>query len=213
MIEYSMRNINLEGELYFSTQDGLRIESFDVNEGVQSNTYEGLNESEQIEKMADYLNGVNEIKYDNWEKLSLNERLNVMQDIENKAAEIEGRVPLQVKGVQSESSSNQIFTAGRMDWGNRSLEINVNLLEQNSLRALNNCVDTVLHEGRHAYQWSNLMVRRTEPSDEKFNAWNMNLNTGYLACEKFGFERYSMQPVELDARVFAEEIRSKISYR
>lgn len=193
--------------------DKTGAEGIGLDEGLQPPAYEGLDELEQVEKMADYLESMDEVKYENWEKLSLDERLNVMQDIENKAAEIGGRAPLQVRGVQLGNPSGQIFSAGRMVWENQSLEINAELLGQDSLQALNACVDTVLHEGRHAYQYSNMMVRRTELSDEKFNAWCMNLNTGYLSCEQFGFERYSMQPIELDARVFSEEVRSKITYR
>ena len=92
--------------------------------------------------------------------------------------------------------------------------MNVHLLKQDSLTSLRECTDTILHEGRHAYQWSNLYVRRTEPNDELYNSWRMNiLETGYLSCDRFGFQRYSMQPVELDARVFAADTRANLYYR
>lgn len=213
MMEYTAGFENLNVDSLLGSQDGMGTEGTGLNEGLQPTAYEGLDELEQVEKMADYLEGIDEIKYENWEKLSLDERLNVMQDIENKAAEIGGRIPLQVRGVQLGNPQGQLFSAGRMVWENQSLEMNVDLLNQDSMQALNTCLDTVLHEGRHAYQWSNMMVRRTERSNEKFNAWCMNLNTGYLPCEQFGFERYSMQPVELDARLFSEEVRSKLTYR
>lgn len=176
---------------------------------------EGLAQAEQIREMSSYLENMDALKYDNWEKLTLDERLEALQSIENKAASLSGRDPLQVVAVDLGGPDRQgVMTQGQMNWASRQIEMNVHLLKQDSLTSLRECTDTILHEGRHAYQWSNLYVRRTEPNDELYNSWRMNiLETGYLSCDRFGFQRYSMQPVELDARVFAADTRANLYYR
>ena len=158
------------------------------------------------------LNDMDGLKFDNWEGLTLDERLQVLQEVENQAAVLGGRAPLRVT-AHDYGEQGSIYTAGQMRWNTKEILINEKILMQNSLQAEGNVLDTVLHEGRHAYQFSNLYEKRTEPSNEKYQSWLMNQKTGYLTCERFGFERYSMQPLELDARVFAEEVRANVSYR
>ena len=174
--------------------------------------FEGYSQAEQVEKLASVLNGIEGLKFDNWEGLTFDERLQVLQEIENQAAALGGRAPLQVT-AHDYGEQGSIFTAGQMSWNTKEILINEKILKQNSLQAEGNVLDTVLHEGRHAYQFSNLYEKRTEPSNEKYQSWVMNQKTGYLTCERFGFERYSMQPLELDARVIAEEVRANVSYR
>ena len=77
-------------------------------------------------------------------------------------------------------------------------------------------METYFHEGRHAYQFYNLLVERTEPNSELFNSWDVNLNVlGYNSEDYgiFGYEEYYTQPVEVDARVFAETVISKLDLR
>lgn len=174
--------------------------------------FEGYAQAEQVEKLTSALNDMDGLKFDNWEGLTLSERLQVLQEVENQAAALGGRTPLRVT-AHDFGDQGSIYTAGQMRWQTKEILINEKMLMQNSLQAEGNVLDTVLHEGRHAYQFSNLYEKRTEPSDEKYQSWLMNQKTGYLTCDKFGFERYSMQPLELDARVFAEEVRANVSYR
>jgi hypothetical protein len=59
-----------------------------------------------------------------------------------------------------------------------------------------------------------LYEHRSEISDEKFNAWKVNLETiGYESGRKLGYEYYYTQPVEVDARIFAEAVTNHLSFR
>lgn len=174
--------------------------------------FEGYSQAEQIENLSAALNEMEALKIDHWEGLTFDERLEALQEAENQAAALGGRMPLKVTAYNY-GDQGSVFTAGQMRWNTREILINDKLLMQNGLQAEGNLLDTVLHEGRHAYQFSNMYEKRTEPSDEKYKSWVMNQNTGYLPCQLYGFERYSMQPMELDARVFTEEVRANVSYR
>ena len=67
-------------------------------------------------------------------------------------------------------------------------------------------LDTLIHEGRHAYQDYNLNVRETHPRHGEVANWNLNEFYGYQDVENCGFKAYAMQPMETDARAFAEDV-------
>lgn len=212
MLEILSNTFDWNTSAIFSVQECWRTSAyFMITDGVQVSQYEGLEETDQIEKIVSFLRKMEEINDKNWKKLSWNERLEVLQKIENIAALVGTRMPLPV--IAMKVGKFPLSANGQMEWSRRRIWINHALLEQEDWSAFADCISTILHEGRHVYQWSNVFVKRTEPSNEKYSAWVMNLQTGYLSYERFGFPRYYMQPVELDARVFAEEICSKIMER
>lgn len=168
-----------------------------------------LSEPEQIERISGFIDGLDEIKLENWEKLALEERVDVLQRIENQTAEITGRTPLKVEVMRAGPGER-----GEMDWGDQKIRINRSLVVSNNMSDLRQTVTTLAHEGRHAYQWSNLYEKRTETSNEKFDSWRVNIQeTGYVSAYKMGYKWYYTQPVEVDARVFAEGVANKIGLR
>lgn len=162
-------------------------------------------EGRQIDNMAQYLNNMPEIKRENWLNLSFEDRVKVVQRIENQAAKIGCRPALTVE-TASMSKSNR----GYMDWSSQKIVLNESLLRSNKPEDFRQAMKTLLHESRHAYQYSNVSLERTEPNVEKYNAWKVNYATGYLAANIFGFRRYYLQPLEVDARVFSEAVVSKL---
>lgn len=170
---------------------------------------ESLSEAEQIERISGFVDGLDEIKLENWENLTLKERVDVLQRVENQTAEIIGRTPLKVEVMRAAPGER-----GEMDWGDQKIRINRSLVTSNNMEDLRQTVTTLAHEGRHAYQWSNLYEKRTETSDEKFDSWRVNIQeTGYVSAYKMGYKWYYTQPVEVDARVFAEGVANKIGFR
>ena len=162
-------------------------------------------EGRQIERLAQYLNNMPEIKRENWLNLSFEDRVNVVQRIENQAAKIGCRPALTVESAPMNKNER-----GGMNWGSQKIVINESLLRSNKPEDFQQTIKTLLHEGRHAYQYSNISLERTEPNDEKYQAWVMNLVEGYHVAKLFGHKNYYLQPLEVDARVFSEAVVSKL---
>ena len=152
-----------------------------------------------------------ELQYDKWKELTPDERVEILQNLEVEVAQIEHRDALPVK---SEDLGNSVF--GQYSPQTNDIAINSNLIEADSKDDYLIVLDTYFHEGRHAYQFYNFMEERIEPSNELFESWNVNLNVlGYNSGDYglFGYEEYYTQPVEVDARVFAEEVMNKLDLR
>ena len=146
--------------------------------------------------------GNNDLRYENWESLSPNERLNMLQDTECHIANIEHREPCPI--VVKELPENEF---GFYSPDTRTITINERYLNDSDFNSYKETLDTLIHEGRHAYQDYNLTEREVHPRSGEVNNWKWNENEiGYQNAEKFGFEAYAMQPVETDARAFAEDV-------
>lgn len=166
----------------------------------------------QAAEICDVFNEIPELKYEEWRELSIEDRADVLREFENKIAEIEMRNPMIV--------DHKELSDGVMGYYNSDgIMISDVLLGDNSYDAYRETLDTLFHEGRHAYQFYNLEVERTEASDELYNSWNVNENyLGYNSgdayagteYEIFGYWEYYTQPVEVDARVFAETVINKL---
>ena len=186
---------NGEG-LGFDDMGGSIYEHFDVNE------------MQTIHEIQDVIDGTDELKIDNWTELNIEQKGEVLQNLENKLAEIESRQPLRV--IVEDMPAG---TCGSTDLENNIIRINTSEVADNSLSGLREVVDTVVHEGRHAYQYQNVFIQRTEVNDAKFNGWVDNYQTGYLTQDMFGYDAYRSQPLEDDAWHFAEQTVSTLSFR
>lgn len=173
------------------------------NLGVNESRYD---EATQVKYLSGYLNGCKELEPENWKNLSLEERVKVLQTIESVAAFLGGRPTLK---VQSEPMAKNVY--GEMNWDNQKISLNENLVKSDNPECLRQVLKTLAHEGRHAYQYSNLFNARTEPNTEKYQSWKVNYQTGYRQASFFGMYDYYLQPLEVDARVFSESVVSKLS--
>ncbi|MDE6794674.1 MAG: hypothetical protein K2J63_05145 [Muribaculaceae bacterium] len=173
-----------------------------IKDSIESKYLEAPSDLEQIKQLGDYLADVPEFRYDVWKELNIDERYKALQLAEFKIAEIEHRDPCTMR----------IESLGEGYYGyyrpiDKSITLNVDYLMSNSLEDYKNTLDTLIHEGRHAYQDYNMNDREVHPREGEVNMWKWNENTiGYKDAFLCGMEAYAMQPVETDARAFAEDV-------
>lgn len=145
-----------------------------------------------------------ELRFDNWQNLDVNERIEALQKLENEVAEIAHRPALE---ITLETLSPR--TLGYCD-GDK-IVISDRMLGIDSM--YHEVLDTVFHEGRHAYQYHNLYSGEVvEKNEVLVEAWRDNFEKlGYESGDwaifkDIGFLRYKNQPVEVDARAYASEV-------
>ena len=159
----------------------------------------------QAAEIRDVFFDMPELQFDNWKELSCGERVDALNRLEEKVADIAMRIPLEVK---SETPDNNVM--GFCD--GKSLTLSDRLLTSDSEASYAQVLNTFFHEGRHAYQDYNLAVERVEQNKELVESWRVNFEIlGYddgdrLIFKDLGFYEYYSQPVEVDARVFAETV-------
>lgn len=200
-----------------------------MDELMTTNTMEQLNETEmnvltfdemnekapsmeiQSHEIRDAFFDIPELQYENWENLNVDQRVEALQQLENRVADIACRPIIEV-------------TAGELDYGvlgqyryeTGQMIISGELLADNS--QYKEVLNTLFHEGRHAYQYENLYSGKvTEQNQELVDAWRVNLDVlGYengnsSIFREIGFYRYYTQPIEVDARAFAAEVMRTIN--
>lgn len=173
-----------------------------VRDQIDTKYLEAPADLEQISQISDFLSGVEELKYENWCKLEYTERQAVLQRVEDKIAEIEHRDPCEIKFEVMEYGSLGFF-----DPENKDITINARYVASNEFDSYKETLDTLIHEGRHAYQDYNMTEREVHPRGGEVNMWKWNQEEiGYQNPNFVGFEAYAMQPVETDARAFAEDV-------
>lgn len=193
---------------------------------------EAISDREQIESIADYMTNIDEIRFENWKDLSLEQQVDVLNKMERCIANIEHR-PAQP--IYAEKMKD-MFGYHRHNPNNVSedkIAINTTVLELSTTRPeiLDEVLDTLIHEGRHSYQHYNIEERLVHESISEVETWRENINergykdgspipiieigpiglfTNERLC-KLGERLYYYQPVETDARNFAGDVMK--SYR
>lgn len=159
----------------------------------------------QIEEISDSMRDIEGLSYEEWKELSPKDRLAVLQKLESAVSEISHReeCPIFIKemGEGHYGYFNPIL---------KSITINKDVLESGTFENYKECLDTVIHEGRHAYQHYNLCEREVHPREGDLTNWKQNeFDYGYQDAKTCGFKAYWMQPQEADARAFAEDVLNK----
>lgn len=195
-------------------------EAFDkVERYVGFEPYECLNDAKVTEEIADYLSGIENLKYENWKNLTLEQRKELLNTIEYRIAQIEHRPPLPIK---VEKMASNVF--GYQDSYNKLIALNSKFVMSDSKEAYKDVIDTIIHEGRHAYQHYNVDQKCVHDSLSEVNTWRENFydpkyryysgNTlvviGPNKVGDVGFRLYYYQPVEIDARNFAADVMLKL---
>lgn len=157
----------------------------------------------------EFLN-IPELQYDNWKELSLEQRIDALNSMEQKVAEIARRDPMQVVAEPLSGGVMGYFDGTKLAICDKSLM-------ENGYFGYMQTMDTLFHEGRHAYQQYNMersADERAERNESLVQAWRDNNVFGYrgqtLNIKNWGFMRYQEQPLEVDARVFAERILQEL---
>ena len=175
-----------------------------VKDNFDVTLLEAPSDSIQIESISDTFENMTELDYSNWKEMSVEERASAIQDAEMRIAEIEHRPPCPIVLEPMGES-----TFGYFSPSDKTITLNSDYLESNSFNDYKETLDTLVHEGRHAYQDYNMNERQVHPRSGEVDNWRFNdHDMGYLDCETFGFELYAMQPMESDASAFAHDVLS-----
>lgn len=177
---------------------------------------EAPSDLEQVAQISDVMTDFEQLRPEEWQELTLDERVAVLNDLESRIAEIEHRpaCPIEVENL-----GNIFDMCGELQghmgyhetslFGKERIVINSELVGSNNPLYFKEVLDTIVHEGRHSYQTYNLCVRETHTSQGDLTNWQKNQDFwGYQDAEKCGFRAYWMQPLEADARKFAEDVLS-----
>lgn len=151
---------------------------------------------EQKNRGVEALQQIEGIKPEVWEKLSLQERVTVLQTVESVMAEAQERPELQIVAEKMPPNSFGRFNG-------RAIYINELHLSNNEVAEH---VDTIIHEGRHAYQLYAIEHPGYHSDNLDVLAWRENF-AEYKTVQKHGARAYSTQPVEVDARAYASALR------
>ena len=188
---------------------------------------EAFTDLEQQNLIADYMVSIEDIRFDNWHELTIEQMVDVLGNMEQEIAKIEHRPATSLASALLE---DDVFG---QQYGGR-IEINTKILEasKNNPALLDEILDTLIHEGRHAYQHYNVEERMVHQSQAEVNSWRENFQqlgykngspiTIHLAgpfsytnneLTALGARLYYYQPVEIDAREFAADTMSKYHNR
>lgn len=184
-----------------------------ICDNLPSKYLEAPPDHEQVEQISDLMSDVEGVKFEEWSKLSLEQRVELLNQLETKIAEIEHRpvCPIDIEDLGPINTDGKI--GGHMGYHENNpkrgerIVINSELVNSNDPRCHYEVLDTLIHEGRHSYQTYNLEHRQTHTSKGDLENWKINMKEyGYQDATLYGFKAYWMQPVEADARKFATDV-------
>ena len=148
---------------------------------------------------------------DKWIELDDSQKIEVLQTIENQMAIEAGRAACPVVGRWLYSGEDGIVL-GSYSRDSQTIYINASQFDPDSKygQSPDRIITTCIHEGRHAYQNQvvNGIVEHDNPGEAEI--WKENLSDdGYISYQENPVAYY-MQPVETDARSFAEHRMSML---
>jgi len=147
---------------------------------------------------------VSGFRSENWSEADREQRLAELQALEDDMAEQQGREARTVRTDRDLPVEQQCDGYGYY-W---SAEPEYITIDEDSLDNPMECMDTVIHEGRHAYQDDvvNDRIENDVPESTK-ESWAQN-NECYQACgeKDVAFCDYYFQPIEADTNQYAKEM-------
>lgn len=197
---------------------------------IESRYFEAPPDHIQVEQIAEHMCTHEELKFENWSKLSHEDQINFLNQLDKEFAEIQHRKPQTVSSERFDEPN--LFGIHQGD----KIVINSRLLELSTKdpQVLQMMLETFVHEGRHAYQEYNVCERRVHQSQAEVNSWaenwevySPNNKLGYYGGDPvkipligplsftnqqmvdFGERLYYYQPTEIDAREYASDVMSK----
>ncbi len=170
----------------------------------------------QTDQISDRLYNCEELRFENWRTLELDDKVQLLNTIECDIARIEHRPSIPVYA----ESLGPLVPGGRGGGYNmmdKTITVNSTLLEasSHSPERFRKVLDVLIHEGRHAYQDYNMNEREVHPRHCNINSWRENVELGYEPgdASEVGLRLYWCQPLETDAREFAQEVIEKLNLK
>ena len=139
----------------------------------------------------------NKFKYKNWVRLSEGKRQRVLEKIEKKQAKKLHRPTLPI--VINLDPNWHCFGMFENKGNKKLLHLSINLIKNPTLRF--HALETILHEGRHAYQHHIIHNKKLRFYHFKEKKWKQNYS-GYISSKEDS-AIYAMQPIERDAQKYA----------
>lgn len=176
----------------------------------------------QKEQIAAAMCEMDELRYENWTKLSIKGKVEVLNALEKKIAAIEHRPAAEIRAEKMDPDLNGYQLKGGIALNEDRL-----LRSDESPEVLQGVLETLIHEGRHMYQNYNVEVRQVHESGAEVSSWRENFEElGYASGDPIyfhvlgfnytneglahlGSRLYYYQPVEIDARTFADDVISE----
>ena len=173
-----------------------------VKKGIDPQYLEAPQDYIQIEKVSEVMARMEGLDFSEWQELPFDKRVSVLQSLEQEVSLIAHRPFCLVK---AESLGGGFY--GHYSPESKTITINSDYILSNDQFDYEQVLDTIVHEGRHAYQDYNLHGRAVHPRQGDISNWEINeFKHGYQDVMHCGFKVYEMQPMEADARAFAEDI-------
>lgn len=157
----------------------------------------------RLERLQILLNRISGLKPKQWSKLNLEQRAEVLRRAHNAIAVIYGFASVRIEVTLLSKNTLGAFSEIKN-------KITINMM----VVASNDCIEmlrTLVHESRHAYQWHVVQCFRRGPlflsgvSRAQAREWSENFDD-YKYPELYGTREYRNQPLEVDARSFAETV-------
>lgn len=144
--------------------------------------------------------------YETWASASVSEREQILRELFNELNEIYGInvADFYIKPIQAAPGYITYGYLSRRSDGYMSVTLNGDLLADAD--NYNQILNTMIHEMRHGYQHS--VVNNPDQyqvSDKTVESWRNNFND-YKTIDEDGYNAYRDQPVERDARGFADGV-------
>ncbi len=159
-------------------------------------------DSEGLDRSARAIREMRELQPGEWARLDMAERAQWLVKTHSHIAEQYGFKPYTVRAQALPPNYGGYFNAAT-----RTIVLNeIVLRDASPARALN----VIAHESRHGYQWHAVLNPASVPDDVRANVetWRNNF-ANYKSPAIHGYRAYYNQPVEVDARAFAEAVVKK----
>lgn len=151
----------------------------------------------QIRVLASLLLSVPALRRGAWDNLATpNDKLEALQEAENGIAGLVGRPALTILPGQLDAGEYGLCD-GETIW------VNEDYLEPGFNQEM---IRTIVHEGRHAYQYYACSNPAAHGDAAEVEAWLSNLRPGHYIKWKENPGRYMSQPVEADAFAYEEAV-------
>ena len=165
----------------------------------------------QIDQISDTIESMENLRFDKWVQLSLENRLNVLNELEKKIADIACRIPCPIY-VDDQMASNNL---GGYNMEFKDISLNKDYVLSNNIADFKEVIDTVIHEGRHAYQDYNLNECEVHPRHSEVESWRDTCGNGKWCywgdtSSWLGQRLYEQQSIEIDARNFAADVIERL---
>ncbi len=145
-----------------------------------------------------------------WREASYQERLDGLRAMEERLADEQGREAAVVEPAVLEPNTLGQYQQGGGPGGKDRIEIGPGQIADDDPRE---AVDTIAHEGRHAYQYdcASRPDQHPEVSPQTADAWRENFKPeNYKKAETDGYEEYRYQPIEADAHDYADKVTEEM---